>query len=698
MPSEMVEGVDCKNGHFNDLDARYCAVCGVGMGQLTKVRQRGKRPPLGVLILSDGSVCQLDADYVIGREPTLDSAVAEGRARPLRLIGASGAVSRIHARVELDGWQVFISDLNSANGTQIIPPGHRNAVTLKPGARGLLVAGAQIRLGGEYVLRYDSHRHRVIDDDVRFTVYRPQALSPGVWASLLVFAHKTELVVQPGRAPLDPAKQVEDIARVHFGDMPVRPASEDARGAVFRGTRLRIAPDLPGLACNPDEAEFDWWEPVHQVEFRLLAGPGLVGSVVRGAVRIWCGPLLLGEVSLAITITASKSGTESPVVLESALRYRKIFPSYSHDDREIVDAFAEAARALGDQYLQDVLALRSGERWRDRLPELIEEADIFQLFWSSNSMRSRYCREEWEHALALRRPFFVRPLYWEDPLPQDQALGLPPGALRELEFVRVRSYPTREGTPASSGELPDAGVGLGAPAGASSAYAPPPPAPGQLDAYLEAHEALNSVVANYGPRILSDPRMLGNVVADLLPDLPRERSLLVTAAESDVAGDLTRHVEEHHLDPDTAVQLVARSLTDRRALDPAASTWVTTEYVQALGYNVSSGTQRMPQPPGQDTLSSCGQDASPQQAAPPENSAPPYGVGYFQPSGYPLPQGPPLAGRRTVGPQQGRPPWASAPARKRRNLAPVVALGGAALIIVLYLIIAAIAHIAPFGP
>jgi FHA domain len=160
MPSAQIEGVYCKNGHFNDPEARYCAVCGISMGQLTKIRQKGNRPPLGVLVLGDGSVCQLDADYVIGREPTLDSAVAEGRARPLRLMGASGVVSRIHARVELDGWQVYITDLNSANGTQVLLPGERNPTNLQPGARTPLVAGAQIRLGGEYGLQYDSHRHR----------------------------------------------------------------------------------------------------------------------------------------------------------------------------------------------------------------------------------------------------------------------------------------------------------------------------------------------------------------------------------------------------------------------------------------------------------------------------------------------------------------------------------------------------------
>ena len=400
----------------------------------------------------------------------------------------------------------------------------------------------------------------IVDEDVRFTVYRPQALSPGVWASLLVFAHKTDLVEVPGQAPVDPVKQVEEIAAPYFRDAPSRQVSAEARDAIPRGARLRVEADLPGIRCDPEEAEFDWRQPVHHVVFSLLAGLDLVGSVVRGMVRVWWGPLLLGEVSVAINVTVGRPGAASSPVTDPVPRYRKIFPSYSHDDQAIVDACVEYARALGDQYLQDVLTLRSGERWRPRLAELIEEADVFQLFWSSRSMGSRYCQEEWEHALALKRPLFVRPLYWEDPMPEDLVRGLPPVALKEFHFVKVRYL---------------AGGGL-----AISFEAHP------LDAQGEAHEALGVAVAEYGRRVLTDPRLLGSLVTDLLPDLPRERSLLLAGAEAGIAADITKHVEEHHIDPDTAMQLAAWTLLERRALDPAASIWMASEYAQALGYPV----------------------------------------------------------------------------------------------------------------
>jgi FHA domain len=154
----VVIGVYCKNGHFDDPQARYCAVCGIGMAQLTKLPRSGKRPPLGVLVLDDGSVFQLDADYVLGREPSLDSSVAGGSARPLRFSDAE--VSRIHARVNLDGWQVLISDLNSANGTHLRLPGEDNSQRLSPGVKTPLAAGAHVRLGTNCGFRYDSYRHR----------------------------------------------------------------------------------------------------------------------------------------------------------------------------------------------------------------------------------------------------------------------------------------------------------------------------------------------------------------------------------------------------------------------------------------------------------------------------------------------------------------------------------------------------------
>jgi hypothetical protein len=84
--------------------------------------------------------------------------------------------------------------------------------------------------------------------------------------------------------------------------------------------------------------------------------------------------------------------------------------------------------------------LRAGEVWDERLMQMIEEADVFQLFWSRHAMESPYVHREYEHALSLNRPNFVRPTYWEDPLPSDPARNLPPEILLRLHFQRIGPF------------------------------------------------------------------------------------------------------------------------------------------------------------------------------------------------------------------------------------------------------------------
>ncbi|MGN6796085.1 MAG: FHA domain-containing protein [Streptosporangiaceae bacterium] len=155
----IIQGVYCKNGHFDDPEALFCAICGISMNQQTLVPRPGERPPLGVLLLDDGAVFQLDSDYVIGREPSLDGSVAEGKARPLRITDDTGIVSRVHARIHLDGWRVLVTDLGSANGTRVLLPGQPADQPLVPQIPIVLATGSQVDLGGRG-FRYESHRGR----------------------------------------------------------------------------------------------------------------------------------------------------------------------------------------------------------------------------------------------------------------------------------------------------------------------------------------------------------------------------------------------------------------------------------------------------------------------------------------------------------------------------------------------------------
>ena len=161
---------------------------------------------------------------------------------------------------------------------------------------------------------------------------------------------------------------------------------------------------------------------MHRADFRFRVGAD-APAIARGGVRIFVGAVVVGELSLSVRVGERP---EPRPLRTSARRFRKVFASYSHADTEVVEAVASAVQLLGDEYLIDSHDLRSGEDWQQRIGELIDDADVFQLFWSSNALQSHYVLAECRHALALRREGFIRPVYWQDPFPEDPSQDLPP--------------------------------------------------------------------------------------------------------------------------------------------------------------------------------------------------------------------------------------------------------------------------------
>src|SRR6266567_1229881 len=105
----------------------------------------------------------------------------------------------------------------------------------------------------------------------------------------------------------------------------------------------------------------------------------------------------------------------------------------------------------------------------------------------------------------------------------------------------------------------------------------------------EARAALNAIVSDpqHGVGALSSAQTMSNLLKDLLPDAPREKSILVAAAEAGLANTLRQHVEQG-MDPDTAIRLTASSFSSTTPFTPEACSWVTGEVATALGMSHSN--------------------------------------------------------------------------------------------------------------
>jgi hypothetical protein len=299
----------------------------------------------------------------------------------------------------------------------------------------------------------------VLDENVQFTVYRPARLDPGHWQTLLAFAHLSEK--RPG-AEADEPDPVEEVARqaaALLGDtLAYRQHTEDSLLAVPREGEVTFVPHVEGVEFNPPRRSFVWTESVHREAFRLRAAGDSAGQTRRGRMTVYLGSIVLAEIGMTFTVGAAGHTAEcEPRVATSAQPYRRIFASYSHRDLTVVREYAQYAQAMGDRYLQDVIDLRSGERWQPALEELIRSADVFQLFWSWNALESRYVWQEVQFALDLNRASFIRPVYWDDPLPSRG--DLPPDALRALHFERIptrTARAARRAQPAAPASTPEA--------------------------------------------------------------------------------------------------------------------------------------------------------------------------------------------------------------------------------------------------
>lgn len=248
-------------------------------------------------------------------------------------------------------------------------------------------------------------------EKVQFTCVYPGAVSAHQWYNLLLYVHLAER-----------AQDVRNLLEKQSAEIGSEPMTSGAIAAriIERGTRLKLVPELKGFRFNPPSMELDWLEDVQQVRFRIMAGDDLAGSSSLGAIDIYAAGLLIAQVPLSVRVRqpGEAETVESQIIL--ARMFEKVFASYSHKDKAVVDACCALSKSMGISMFVDSASLLSGDDWEKKLREAIRSSDVFQLFWSPNSSVSKEVEKEWRAALGLvgeKTERFIRPLYWLQPLP-----------------------------------------------------------------------------------------------------------------------------------------------------------------------------------------------------------------------------------------------------------------------------------------
>jgi TIR domain len=271
----------------------------------------------------------------------------------------------------------------------------------------------------------ESYARLINATNVQLTAFYPQRIRPDFWYNLVAYVH---LLGAQWAVRADSKKFLS------VGGTPLGEIGRLSEVKIAPGAEIMAIPELTGCRFNPESVRLRWLEDWHRAEFRLQTGNSIEGFAVdralNGRVAFYVEGLLVGETPIWSYVSENTPVEEDAALKDASTSlFQAIFASYSHEDFEVVESLAKAYKALGNSFVYDAESLRSGEKWNERLLELIGRVDIFQLYWSEAAKRSRNVENEWRCALALNRSAFIRPVYWHQPM------AIPPHELADIHFA-----------------------------------------------------------------------------------------------------------------------------------------------------------------------------------------------------------------------------------------------------------------------
>jgi hypothetical protein len=150
----------------------------------------------------------------------------------------------------------------------------------------------------------------------------------------------------------------------------------------------------------------------------------------------------------------------------------KVFISYSRNDLNFVQAFAQTLMSSGVEVWWDLSSIQGGDNWTDAIPKAIENSDLCIVVLSPNSIQSDWVQKEYTYALgqhkriipvlyqACKIPFALVNINFVDVQGTnyqnglDQIIQLARGGADDKQQIRQPALNTDNSAPVSANNLP----------------------------------------------------------------------------------------------------------------------------------------------------------------------------------------------------------------------------------------------------
>jgi hypothetical protein len=253
-------------------------------------------------------------------------------------------------------------------------------------------------------------------DNVHFTVTAPASIPPDSTFELRFWAH----LESQSQTVLERAERIQGGGVLVTSEGPFR---------IAQGARLSIRLALPSLEVKTSHKAFYWVGEIGLATFVIDVPPDAKIGPHFAVASVRVNGSQVARIEFLLMIQIAK---REPISLPAKLiTFKTAFASYATEDRDAVLARVQGIQKVlpGLDVFVDVLKLRSGEYWEQRLWQDIPAKDVFYLFWSVKAKSSPWVEKEWRCALEKKGLDFI------DPVPlQSPEIAPPPPELAAKHF------------------------------------------------------------------------------------------------------------------------------------------------------------------------------------------------------------------------------------------------------------------------
>lgn len=221
------------------------------------------------------------------------------------------------------------------------------------------------------------------------TAFAPKKLRRGTPELVRISIHQP----QDLKAVIKAARKADPTTAPSPQGMPL--------GKIELGAHVGVSLEVRGAECDGALQRREWRGDPLDFSYALEADVGVKQVVIMA--RVFVDDAQIGTLAFTRPVSGPSKKPASDGDPARLKRFKRVFLSYSSQDRETVAQIATAYQMAGVEHFFDRTSLKPGEEWSPRLLREIDRSDLFHLCWSKAASSSEWVEKEAEHALTRRR-------------------------------------------------------------------------------------------------------------------------------------------------------------------------------------------------------------------------------------------------------------------------------------------------------